>query len=201
MPRVSAEDRALQLASRKGLVTSHELLRAGIHSQVLTRLVAKGALERPARGTYRIPGREVSEHHALALVSRAQPRSVICLLSALAFHDLGTQLPHEIWIALDRTVRPPAVGDLRVRSVTLSGDSLTSGVETHRIEGRPVRIFGVAKTVADCFKFRNKIGLDVALEALRDALRDRRATVDELWSYAKVNRVTTVMRPYLEALV
>jgi predicted transcriptional regulator of viral defense system len=124
----------------------------------------------------------------------------VCLLSALRFHGLTTQAPFEVWLALDRKARAPRGGSPSLRIVRMSGRALTTGVAEHRVEGVPVRVFNPAKTVADCFKYRNKIGLDVALEALRDAWRQRRVTMDELWRYAQVCRVSTVMRPYLESL-
>jgi predicted transcriptional regulator of viral defense system len=140
----------------------------------------------------------VTAHHSLAVVARVVPKGVVCLLSALAYHDLGTQLPHEVWLAIGATARRPARSPARLRVVRMSGPPLTSGVEVHNIEGVPVRIFNAAKTVADCFRFRNKIGLDVAIEALR-AYR-RRGDLDALWRYAEICRVARVIRPYLEAI-
>ena len=126
---------------------------------------------------------------------------MICLLSALSFHQIGTQLPHEVWIALDRRTRYPSLSYPRLRVMRFSGNALTEGIETHRVEGETLRVYNVAKTVADCFKYRNKIGLDVALEALREAWRARRFTMDEIHRYARICRVERVMRPYLEALI
>jgi predicted transcriptional regulator of viral defense system len=143
----------------------------------------------------------VTEHHGLALVAATAPKGVICLLSALSFHQIGTQLPHEVWIALDRRSRCPSLTYPRLHVVRFGGDALTEGVEVHRIEGETVRVYSVAKTIADTFKYRNKIGLDVALEALREAWRARRFTMDKLYRYARICRVERVMRPYLEALV
>jgi len=134
-------------------------------------------------------------------VASAVPKGVICLLSALSFHQIGTQLPHEVWIALDRRVRRPVLAYPPLRVLRFGGEALTSGIETHRIEGETVRVYNVAKTIADIFKYRNKIGLDVALEALREGWRDRRFRMDEINRYARVCRVEVVMRPYLEALV
>ena len=128
------------------------------------------------------------------------PKGVICLLSALRFHDLTTQAPHEIWIAIDRKTRLPVNKALPIRFVRFSGPALIEGVESHIIDGIPVAIYQPAKTVADCFKYRNKIGLDVALEALKDCLRNRRCQADTLWRFAKICRVSNVMRPYLEAM-
>jgi predicted transcriptional regulator of viral defense system len=137
----------------------------------------------------------------LALAAAAVPKAVVCLVSALSFHGIGTQLPHEVWIALDRRSRRPALSYPRLRVHRFSGKALTDGIETHRIEGESVRVYGVAKTLADVFKYRNKVGLDVALEALRDAWRSRRFTMAAIDRYARVCRVERVMRPYLEALV
>ena len=138
------------------------------------------------------------EFTSLADISRKYPRAVICLLSALRFHNLTTQAPHEVWAAMPNKVRIPDYPPLR--TVRFSGKALTEGIETHQVEGVDVKITCVAKTVADCFKYRNKIGLDVALEALTEAWRDKRITMDELWHYAGVCRVTSIIRPYLEYL-
>ena len=142
-----------------------------------------------------------TEEHALAQVATRIPRAVVCLLSALRFHELTTQVPHEVWIALSEKARRPRLDFPPLRVVRFSGRALTEGIETHRIEGTDVRITSVAKTVADCFKYRHKIGLDVALEALREAWRQRRLTTSELDHFARVCRVSRVMRPYLESLV
>ena len=160
-----------------------------------------GALERVARGRYRLPDAPITEHHGFALVAAAVPKAVICLLSALSFHQIGTQLPHEVWIALDRRSRRPSLAYPRLRVHRFGGNALTEGIETHRIEGETVRVTTVAKTIADVFKYRNKVGLDVALEALREAWRARRFTMDEIHRYARICRVERVMRPYIEALV
>jgi predicted transcriptional regulator of viral defense system len=200
MPVPTDEDRTLKLARRSQGVSARELSRAGIHRQVLSRLVAAGKLERVARGLYRLPEQSQTEHHGLAIAAAAVPQGVVCLLSALQYHGIGTQLPFAIWMAIDRRARRPALKYPPLRVVRYSGAALTAGVERHVIEGRPVRIYSVAKTLADCFKYRNKIGLDVALEALREAWRERRFTMDDLERYAAICRVQRVMRPYLEAL-
>lgn len=172
-----------------------------VHSQELTRLARRGLIERVARGTYRVVDRQVTEYHALALVTAAAPHAVICLLSALSFHSIGTQLPFDVWVAVERGTRPPAIRNPPVRVIVMSGHSFNSGIETHRVEGERVRIYGIAKTIADLFKFRNRIGLDVAIEALRDAWQRRLVTIDQLDHYARICRVERVMRPYVEALV
>ncbi len=200
MPASTDRVRTLRLARRHQGVTARELAAAGIHSQVLSRLVESGELERVVRGVYRLPEHPLTEHHGLAVVSAVVPHGVICLLSALQFHGIGTQLPSEVWIAIDRRARRPALKYPPLRVVRYSGAALTEGVESHRLEGQTVRVYNVAKTVADCFKYRNKIGLDVALEALREVRRAKQASADALWHYAKINRVANVMRPYLEAV-
>jgi predicted transcriptional regulator of viral defense system len=201
MPVASSSTRLLRLARRHGSVSRREVAEAKIHTQTLSRLVRAGALERVAWGRYRLPNAPVTEHHGLALVAAVAPKAVICLLSALSFHQIGTQLPHEIWIALDRRSRRPSLTYPRLHVVRFGGDALTEGVEAHRIEGEAVRVYSVAKTIADTFKYRNKIGLDVALEALREAWRARCFTMDKVYLYARICRVERVMRPYLEALV
>jgi predicted transcriptional regulator of viral defense system len=201
MPTATSSTRLLRLARRHGSVSRRDVAEAKIHTQTLSRLVRAGTLERVARGRYRLPDAPVTEHHGLALAAAAAPRAVICLLSALSFHQIGTQLPHEVWIALDRRSRRPSLRYPRLRVVRFGGDALTAGIETHLIEGETVRVYSVAKTIADTFKYRNKIGLDVALEALREAWRARRFTMDSVYGYARICRVERVMRPYLEALV
>jgi len=162
--------------------------------------VSKGELIRVGRGRYVLPQAEHSENLGLALVAAAVPRSVVCLLSALRFHGIGTQAPHEVWIAVEQGAARPRLDYPPVRVTLMSGSAFIFGVERHQLDGVSVRIYSPAKTVADCFKFRNKTGLDVAIEALREVLRAKRCTRDELWAAGKVCRVTTVMRPYLEAL-
>lgn len=200
MPSANDRARALNLARRRQGVTARELVEAGIHTQVLSRLVAGGELERVARGLYRRPEQTITEHHGLAIAAAAVPRGVVCLLSALQYHGIGTQLPSEIWMAIDRRARRPVLRYPPLRIVRYTGAALTKGVEGHAIEGRQVQVYNVAKTLADCFKYRYKIGIDVALEALRAAWRARRFTMEELDRYAAICRVQRVMRPYLEAL-
>lgn len=193
--------RLLRLVRRQGVFAAHEATVAGIHSQQLTRLVAEGVIERVARGRYGLTDRPLTEHHAIVLASRAAPRGVICLLSALAYHRIGTQLPHEVWLTIPRGTRPPRLTNLRLRVIRSTGAALTEGVELHRLEGQPVRITSVARTIADLFKHRNRVGLDVALEALKDAWRKRRFRMEDLNRAARVCRVENVMRPYVEAVV
>jgi predicted transcriptional regulator of viral defense system len=158
-------------------------------------------LDRPARGLYTVHDAQVTEHHSLAEACKRVPHGVVCLISALRFHGFTTQAPFEVWLAIDRKARRPRQDLPPLRIVRFSGKALTQGIETHLIEGVKVRLYSPAKTIADCFKYRNKIGLDVALEALRECWRERRCTMDELWRFAKTCRVSNVMRPYLESLV
>ena len=163
-------------------------------------MVAAGQLARVARGLYALPGYQDGEQGALVAVAKRAPGVVFCLLTALRFHDLTTQAPFEVWIAIGNKAHPPRLDYPPLRTVRFSPTSLAAGVEVHKVEGTPIRVTCVAKTVSDCFKFRNKLGLDVALEALREARRAKKASADELWRYAKLNRVANVMRPYLEAV-
>ena len=194
-------NRLLGLARRRGVITTRETASAGIHSQQLTRLVADGVLERVARGQYQLAERPVTEHHGLAVVARAVPRGVICLLSALGVHGIGTQLPAEVWVAIEGRARQPVLAHPPLRVVRFSGRAFTHGVEIRRLEGESIRVYGVAKTLADLFKYRNKVGLDVALEALREAWRARKFTMEQLDRAARICRVEHVMRPYVEAVV
>jgi predicted transcriptional regulator of viral defense system len=200
MPAATDRDRTLSLARRKNGVTARDLTGAGIHRQVLTRLVNEGRIERVARGVYRLAEQPITENHGLAVAAATLPQGVVCLLSALQYHGIGTHLPSEVWIALDRRAWRPKRAWPPLRIVRFTGEALTQGIERHTIEGRAVNVYGVAKTLADCFKYRNKIGLDVALEALRDAWRRRRFNMEDLDRYAEICRVQRVMQPYLEAL-
>ena len=201
MPQRTQIDRALELVRQHGILTAREAMRAGVHSQTLSRLVREGRLERVVRGVYRHPDASATEHHGLALVSAAVPDSVVCLLSAVSFHGVGTQLPAAVWIALDRRARDPALRWPPLRVFRFGGESYSAGVEVHSIEGVPVKIYSLAKSVADLFKFRNKVGLDVALEVLREAWQSRRVSVDDLTHFGRICRVERVMQPYLEATV
>lgn len=193
--------RLVKLAQRRGLISAAEISRARIHSQYITRLMAAGILERVAPGEYRLANRPITEHYGLVVAARAVPRGVICLLSALSFHGLGTPLPSEVWVAIERGTREPVAGRVPMKIVRFSGAAFSEGVEVHQVEGESVRVYSVAKTLADLFKYRNKVGLGVALEALREGWRERRFIVEELDHAARVCRVERVMRPYVEAVV
>jgi predicted transcriptional regulator of viral defense system len=189
----------LEIVGEAGVLRPRDLDAHGIPRIYLSRLCERGLLDRVGRGLYVLPDADVSEHHTLAEAGKRVPHGVVCLLSALRFHGLGTQSPSEVWLAIGNKAWRPQVDYPPLRFVRFSERTLEAGVEEHSIEGVLVRIYNPAKTVADCFKYRNKIGLDVALEALRDCRRQRRCTNDELWHYAKICRVANVMRPYMEA--
>lgn len=196
----SSHQTILDLAAQRGLIRSRDLDALGLPSVTLTRLVRQGLLTRVGRGLYARPDRSVSEHGTLAEVARKHPQAIVCLLSALRVHDLTTQSPFEVWLAIPNKARAPKIDYPPLRIVRFSGAALTDGIEEHQIDGVNVRVTNVARTVADCFKFRNKIGLDVAMEALKEAWRAKRASMDELWRYATLCRVANVMRPYMESL-
>jgi predicted transcriptional regulator of viral defense system len=194
------QDKILALAKRKGILRAKDVRAAHIHPEYLRRLCEKGTLIRVGRGLYMPADAQPTANVSLAQAARRVPHGIVCLLSALRFHEIGTANPFEVWIALARDVRRPQVEYPPLRTMRFSGKALTEGVERHRIESVQVKVYNPAKTVADCFKYRNKIGLDVAIEALRDGLRSKKCTRAQLWQYAKVCRVTAVMRPYLEVI-
>jgi predicted transcriptional regulator of viral defense system len=199
MSAVTLERKTLEAVRRLGVARPRDLTRLGLRREYVQRLAKRGALVRIARGLYALPNGEVSAHRSLAEVARAIPAGVICLLSALRFHGLTTQAPPEVWLALRNHAWKPRATPFPVRTVYFSGPALTEGVEMHTIDGVPVPVYSAAKTVADCFKYRNKIGSEIALEALRDYLKMHRRSADALWRFAKVCRVSNIMRPYLEA--
>jgi predicted transcriptional regulator of viral defense system len=183
-----------------GMVRPRDIEAIGLPREYLIRLHRQGKLNRSGRGIYTVPDADVTERHSYAEVAKRIPEAVVCLLSALAFHEITTQSPPSVWIALRKGARTPTLTSPSLRIVRLSGPSLAQGIENHQVEGVPVRVYSAAKTVADCFKFRNKIGLDVAIEALKDCLRQKKASIPELYRYAKICRVSNVIRPYMEAL-
>lgn len=191
---------ARELLQAKGLVRAHELAQLGVAGETLQQLLRKGVIVRISRGLYAAPDRVLNEHDQLAQLAIKYPNMVFCLLTALQIHGLTTQAPHEVWVAILPNARAPQVSYPPLRIVRLSDPGL--GLEQITLDGVVhIPVTSVAKTVADCFKFRNKIGLDIALEALRDAWRQKKVTMDELWEMAQLCRVANVMRPYLESLV
>ena len=190
----------MQYVRRKGIVRPRDLEALGIPREYLLRLHRQGKLSRTGRGIYTLPDAAVTERHSYAEVAKRVPEAVLCLLSALAFHEFTTQSPASVWIALGKGARKPAILSPSLRVVRLTEPSLSEGVERHTVEGVPVRVYSAAKTVADCFKFRNKIGLDIVIEALKDCLRQKKATINDIHRYAKICRVSNVIRPYMESL-
>lgn len=189
------------LAKKHRILTTREVAAAGIHRQTLTNMVREGGIERIGRGRYRLGTQPTTENHSLAIVASVAPNAVVCLLSALQFHGIGTQVPFQVWIALEGRARQPRLGHPPLRVVRFTGQAFRAGIREHLIEGQTVRVYSPAKTLADLFKYRNKVGLDVALEALREGWRARRFTLAEIDRYAKVCRVERVMRPYLQSLI
>ena len=177
------------------------LEQAGVSRHRLRSMLRRGEAEQIARGLYRVVDAPATEHETIATVAARVPNGIVCLLTALHFHDIGTQLPGKVWIAIDRKARKPRTGRLPIEIVRFSGPMLRYGVETHELQGVKVRITSPARTVVDCFKYRNKIGLDVALEALKDVIHRRMTTVQEINDAARVCRMSTVMRPYLEMVL
>jgi predicted transcriptional regulator of viral defense system len=194
------EQQVLRLARKSTMLRARDLTQKGLPTIALTRLVQSGKLERVARGLYGLPGAKIGEHRSLAEVASRVPRGVVCLLSALRVHEIGTQAPFEVWIAIPQNMATPRLDQPAIRVVRMSDEALTEGVEHMKIDGVKVPVFSAARTVVDCFRFRNKIGLDVALEALRDGWRQRKFTLDDLWLHATRGRVANVMRPYIEAI-
>ncbi len=191
---------AERLLRKTGLARTRDLELHGVTRTQLRRLCERGVVERVGRGLYSLPGAVLTERHSLAEAARQVPGAVVCLLSALRFHGLTTQNPHEVWLAIDRKSWRPRSRSVRLRLVYLSGAALRAGIEKHDVGGVRVKVFSAAKTVADCFKFRNKVGTDVAVEALRDFTRKHRGGANELARYARVCRVTRVMQPYLDSI-
>jgi len=193
-------DKLERLARKTGMLRPRDLDAHGIPRQYLRILEGRGIIRKAGRGLYVHDQAALTEGHTIAQAAKLVPEGIVCLLTALRLHGLTTQSPFEVWIAIDAKAWKPRIEYPPLHVVRFSGDALTHGVERRKIEGVPVRVFDAAKTVADCFKYRNKVGLDVALEALRDCLRRKKATIDQLWDAAKVCRVANVMRPYMESV-
>lgn len=195
------ENIIIKMAHETGVVRAREIRKAGLHPEYLRKLCKSGLLIRTGRGLYVLADGDFTEHHSLAEACKRVPNGIICLLSALSYHEIGTQNPHQIWMAIDRSMRKPKVDYPPIRIFRFSGPSLKEGIEEKKVEGVSVRVYNPAKTIADCFKYRNKVGIDVAIEALKECWRSRRSTIDELVHYAKICRVRNIMQPYIEAIV
>lgn len=188
------------LLAARGIMRLAELKDAGVTAATVSRMEKDGEVVRLARGVYQLPDAELDKNHSLAEAAKRFPKGVVCLVSALAFHEITDQLPKKVWMAIGRNDWTPKPSDMSIRVLRFADDLLAEDVETHMIEGVPVKVFGVAKSVADCFRHRGKIGLNVALEGLQEALRQRKAIPAEVARAAEKGGVGTVIRPYLEAL-
>jgi len=191
----------LRAFKKKPLMHTMEIVKLGISRQYLGKLVDKGVIEKVGRGLYKLPGSLLSEYYSLVKSSALVPHGVICLLSALQFHKLTTQMPFEVWMAIKDKSGEPRESDSALKIVRFSPPAYRAGIEEHQLDGVNVKIYSPAKTVADCFKFRHRIGLDIAIEALKDYLKSNPGGSDEIWEYARICRVIKIIRPYLEALV
>jgi len=200
MAKKTMEEQVLRLIGRVGVIRARDVAEHHIPTVILSRMVRNGQIERTSRGVYTLPNVAMSEHRSLAEVAIRIPSAVMCLLTALRYHEIGTQSPFDVWVALPARCPTPRVEQPRARYVWMTSKSLSEGVDEVLIDGVRVKIFNPAKTIADCFKFRNKLGTDVAIEALSDAWRRKLVSMADLWYFAKVDRVTNVMRPYLESL-
>jgi predicted transcriptional regulator of viral defense system len=201
MAQTTQRDRTIDLLRHNGIMRLTDLRAHGIHAPTLSRMVEEGEIARRGRGLYELTDAEITLGHSLAEIAVRVPKGIICLISALSFHEITLQSPKSIWIAIGEKDRKPRIGHLAVRVLHFGDAALRSGVQTVRIDGVAVKIFSPAKTVVDCFRYRRVVGLDVALEALRLALRSRKATPDDIVRFAKALRIWSVLRPYLESVV
>ena len=200
MLQLTQTQRVLELTRQRGLLRSRDLQTVDAPRVILTRMTASGQLEKVGRGLYRLPRTQISADESLNAIAIKVPQAVFCLLTALQFHGLTTQLPRQVWLAMPRGSHAPRIDYPPIRMVQYSGQSYSQGIEVFEHDQVLLRVYSVAKTVVDCFKHRSAIGLDVALEALKEARAGQRASADELWRFAKICRVANVMRPYLEAI-
>ena len=193
--------RVCELLQHSPVMTSGEITAEGIDTKTLTRMVRGGEIRRTARGLYTLADYTPGTYHSLIEAGKLVDHGIVCLLSALSFHEIGTQNPSEVWLAIPRRARMPRVHEYPIQIVRFSGDAYTDGIEQQDIDGVDVAVYSIPKTVADCFKYRNKIGLDVAIEALKDVIQRKRTSIDDLIHFAEVCRVREIMRPYMESLV
>ena len=202
MKKYTAHEKTIfKLLRKKGTLRSCDLTMLAIPRKVLSRMINKEELEKVARGLYRAPNTFLSEKETMVNVALRSPKAVFCLLSALQFHELTTQLPRQVWIAMPHGSHTPKMDYPPLRMIQYSKAAYSAGIEDHEIDQTILRVYSPAKTVVDCFKFRNRVGLDVALEALNDVLKQKKATMDEIYRFAKIQRVYKIMQPYLEAMM
>ena len=198
---MNRQQQILEIARKKGIIRAEDVEAVGISRNYLYRMHKEGLLAKNAVGLYTLPEAPMTENSSLAEVAKRLPHAVVCLISALSYHEITTQIPHEIWLTIPRGSWRPDVEYPPLNLTYVSGPAYSFGIQEHVINGVAVKIYSPAKTVADCFKFRNKVGLDVAIEALREAWHSRKVTMDELVEAAGIDRVSKIMRPYLEATV
>jgi predicted transcriptional regulator of viral defense system len=198
---VTQSTRALDLLKAKGMLRLKDFIAEDIEPETLARLVRDEQIIRPARGLYQLPDTQIDAAYVLAEAAVLVPKGIVCLISALQFHSLTLQMPSAVWVAIERTAWKPTITYPPIRFVRFSGWALTEGVERYPIQSREVPITNPARTIVDCFRYRNKIGVDIAMEGLREGIRHRKCTPDQLWQYAKKGQVWTVMRPYVETVV
>lgn len=194
-------EKILEIAEEKKFIKPQDLVAGKIPTVYLSRLVKQGKLLRVGKGLYSLPDMLLDENQSLLEVQHLVPKGVFCLLTALRFHDLTTQNPFEVWLAVDRQSAVPRIRSIQNRIFRMSGEMFSAGIEEHKVEGGTIRVYSPAKTVADCFKYRNKVGLDVAMEALNDAWRKRLIKMDELWHFTQINRVSKVISPYAQMML
>jgi predicted transcriptional regulator of viral defense system len=198
---ISQREIALSILNQKALVKTEEFNKAGVHRETIRRMVAAEEIIKVTRGLYSSPEYIPNEGYSLIEARKIVKKGVVCLISALSYHGIGTQNPSEVWMAIPRSSRPPNIENSPIRIITFSGESYSSGIKNIQIEEEEISIYNIPKTIADCFKYRNKIGLEVALEALKDVLQNKRSTVDELLHFAEICRVRNIIKPYMESLV
>jgi predicted transcriptional regulator of viral defense system len=195
------KDIARQLLSNNSIVSTRELADSGVHRETIRRMMESGEMIRVSRGLYSSYQFIPDEKYSLIVAQKIVKKGVVCLLSALSFHEIGTQNPSEVWMAISRPGRKPVAANMPMKVISFSGASFTEGIETHQLENGEIKVYCISKTIADCFKYRNKIGIDVAVEALKDVIYNKRATIDDIIRYADICRVREIMRPYMESLV
>jgi predicted transcriptional regulator of viral defense system len=194
-------DTVTEMMRSQAVTRAREIAEAGVHPEIVRRMLRNGIIVRAGRGLYMLSRHEPSQYQTLIEVAKRAPHGVMCLLTALHFHEIGTQNPRDVWMALPKGGRKPSMAYPRLRVFRISGTTFDAGAETHVLDGVPVRIYSVARTVADCFKFRNTVGMEATIEALRESIRDRRCTIDDLIRNARLCRVERIIRPYIEAMV
>jgi len=201
MPTQTQRERLLELLGSTPVVRSREISENGIDRKTVQRMLSRGEISRLSRGLYTLPDVDIQSHQTLVEAQKTIESGVVCLLSALSFHEIGTQMPREVWMAVPRGSRTLRAGNVPIQIVTFSEPAFSEGIEDHELSGMSIRVYSAGKTVADCFKYRNKLGTDIAIEALRDVVRSGTVSPDELLRYAEICRVRKIMTPYLESML